>query len=119
MPSFHEQDDGRTVETGVGEEFAIGLPENPTAGFRWRLARDGGPVCALRDEVFDPGRQAPGQPGMHHWRFQVVAAGVAAIELAYRRAWEAAPGAARTFVLHVSAKKERAAKPASAARDAE
>lgn len=110
MPSFHEQDDGRTVETTVGQEVAIGLPENPTAGFRWRLVRDGGPVCALRDEVFDPGREAPGQPGVHRWRFKVVAPGVATIELAYRRAWESAPGAARTFTLRVTVKEERAAK---------
>ncbi len=40
----------------------------------------------------------------------VVAAGVATIELAYRRAWESAPRAARTFVLHVTAKEERATK---------
>lgn len=110
MPNFHEQDDGRTVETTVGQELAIGLPENPTAGFRWRLVRDGGPVCALRDDVFDPGREAPGQPGMHRWKFQVVAAGVATIKLAYRRAWESAPRAARAFVLHVTAKEQRATK---------
>lgn len=105
MVRFHEPDDGRTAERRVNQEFEICLPENPTAGFRWRIVQGGEPVCALLDEAFEPGRAAPGQPGVHTWRFTVVAQGTATIALAYRRAWESAPTAARTFALRVTGTK--------------
>jgi inhibitor of cysteine peptidase len=107
MPRFDEASGGGSVELGVGEDIEVSLPENPTAGFRWQIVQRGQPVVELLDEHFVPGLKATGQSGLHVWKFRVIAQGAGAIELVYRRSWEAAPtsSTARTFALRVTGKK--------------
>ncbi len=104
MTRIDEHSHGRTYETNIGGEIEISLPENPTTGFRWMAMRTGEPVLTLLHDTFEPGRKALGQPGTHAWAFKVVAEGSATIELIYRRSWDAG-SAARTFTLHVNARK--------------
>ena len=101
---LNEQDHGRDVETRVGREIELRLPENPTAGFRWRIVQTGEPVCSPPQDGFEPGNII-GQPGIHFWRFKIVVEGAARIELAYRRVWESGAPAGRTFFLNVIGKK--------------
>jgi len=101
---LNEQDHGRDVETRVGREIELCLPENPTAGFRWRIVQTGEPVCSPPQDGFEPGKKT-GQPGIHFWRFKIVAEGAAKIELAYHRAWESGAPARRTFFLNVNGRK--------------
>jgi inhibitor of cysteine peptidase len=110
MPRFNEQNHGQTVEADFGQEVEIYLQENPTTGFRWQVVQTGEPICTLVSETFDPGRKAPGQAGIHSWKFKVVAEGTASIELVYRRSWDTATAAGHTFTLCLSGRKQRAAK---------
>ena len=82
----------------MGQSLEIRLEENPTSGYRWHVVQAGEPVCKTVSDSFAPGIGAPGQPGVHRWTFQTVAAGTASIRLIYRRAWETNE-AARTFTL--------------------
>ena len=104
MLTLDERSNGQTVEAVPGQEVEIRLQENPTAGFRWRIEQTGEPVCTLVGDRFDPGLEAPGQPGAHSWKFQVIAAGTGAIKLAYRRSWGDSSAGAQTFTLSVNAR---------------
>ena len=100
-----ETSNGQTLEAALGQTVEICLTENPTAGFRWRMVQAGGPVGTLLRDAFEPGRQAPGQPGIHRWQFKVVAAGSGAVRFVYRRSWEDDAAAARVFTVTLIVKK--------------
>jgi inhibitor of cysteine peptidase len=102
---IEETSNGRTVEAALGQTVEICLQENPTAGFRWRVAQADEPVVRLLHDAFEPGRQAPGQPGIHRWQFKVVAAGSGQVRFVYRRSWEEDAAATRAFTVTLSVKK--------------
>jgi inhibitor of cysteine peptidase len=103
--TIDETSNGQTVEAALGQTVEICLEENPTAGFRWRMAQAGGSVGSFLRDAFEPGRQAPGQPGIHRWQFKVVAAGSVSVRFVYRRSWEDDAAAARVFTVTLSGKK--------------
>ena len=103
--TIDETRNGQTLEAALGQTVEICLEENPTTGFRWRMAQADKPVGTLWRDAFEPGRQAPGQPGIHRWQFKVVAAGSGAVRFVYRRSWEDDAAAARVFTVTLSAKK--------------
>ena len=100
-----ETSNGQTLEASLDQIVEICLEENPTTGFRWRMAQLCGPVATLVRDAFEPGRQAPGQPGIHRWQFKVAATGSAPVRFVYRRAWEDDAAAARVFTDTLSVKK--------------
>ena len=104
MQRYDEQSNGKIVTVSPGGQVEICLSENPTTGFRWKVLQKGEPVCALLSDNFDAGARVPGQPGIHTWVFNVMAEGPATIEMIYRRAWDTS-SSARTFTLHLSARK--------------
>jgi predicted secreted protein len=100
MRQVTESADGGRCQLPVGELLEIVLGENPTAGYRWRLQQSGEPVCVLLTDRFLRGSRV-GQPGTHLWEFRAEMAGVATIELAYSRVWEASSAPPRNFTLRV------------------
>jgi inhibitor of cysteine peptidase len=99
MERFDESAQGREIELAEGQEFELTLVENPTTGFRWRVAADGSPACSLvSDEFRAPDEARPGQGGSRAWRFRAVRAGECRIALSYSRA---GGDAARDFTLRV------------------
>ena len=46
-------DDGRTIDTRVGDMVIIELPENPTTGFRWNEAANPGGIAELHVSAYD------------------------------------------------------------------
>ena len=105
ISKFSEQDSGRNVEVSLGYDLELSLKENPTAGFRWNVVRNGSPVCAVVEENFTPGLDAAGQPGTRVWKFNVIAVGEATIEMTYGRSWESTSSTNSTFVLHLTGTK--------------
>ncbi len=103
MLHLDESSNEREIELGVGEEFEIRLPENPTTGFRWQFASNGEPACVLQSNFFEPAdsTRTPGRGGNHYWRFQAAQVGLESIELVYRRAFEQEKTPTRRFLLHV------------------
>jgi inhibitor of cysteine peptidase len=102
--TIDETSNGQTLEAALGQTLEICLKENPTTGFRWRMAQADGPVTTLLRDAFEPGRQAPGQPGIHRWQFKVVAAGSGPVRFVYRRSWEDDAAAARVFTVTLRVK---------------
>ena len=101
LPSLtiNERSNGQTLEVAPGQTVEICLEENPTTGFRWRMAQVDPPLGTLVRDVFEPGRQAPGQPGIHRWQFKAVTAGSGSVRFVYRRSWEDDAAAARVFTV--------------------
>jgi inhibitor of cysteine peptidase len=102
--TIDETRNGQTLEAAPGQTVEICLKENPTTGFRWRMAPAGGPAGTLLGDVFEPGRQAPGQPGIHRWQLKVAATGSGPVRFVYRRTWEEDSAAARVFTVTLSVK---------------
>jgi inhibitor of cysteine peptidase len=88
MREITKADSGRELDVGVGETIKLGLPENPTTGYRWQLRSSGGPVLELAEHDFVPSRETVGAGGLRCWTFRAVRAGVARLELEQRRSWE-------------------------------
>jgi inhibitor of cysteine peptidase len=110
MP-FGESFNGQTVDVSVGQTIEVRLQENPTTGFRWRLASDGGPACRIIDDALNAPAGPPGRGGEHKWTFEAIRTGECDIELRYARPWEGSePG--KIFTLHVRVEDHgRGAKP--------
>jgi len=104
-----EEDDGRVLKLKTGREMELRLPENPTTGYRWRVVKEGEPVCVLMGTDFKAGTR-PGEPGVHIRRYRVVGPGQATLKLAYTRTWESADSTARTFCLKVLSRSDEAVK---------
>ena len=69
-----------------------------------KAAEAGAPVGTLVRDAFEPGKQAPGRPGVHRWQFRAVAEGSGAVRFVYRRSWEEDSAAARVFTVILSVK---------------
>lgn len=92
MTAITADDAGRTIEVAPGEEIAVSLNENRTAGFRWTVESVTGSLTLVSSE-FEP--SAEGRPGAGGRRAIVVRAGAsgsAEMRLRYERPWEAGSG---------------------------
>ena len=86
----------------MGETFEVRLPDNPTTGYRWRLAEwDHGVLEAVRDAFTAPTAPQLGAGGEHVWEIATRASGQSPLVFALGRGWESA-SPARTFSLKVS-----------------
>ena len=95
-----EQSNGKEITLHVGDTFTLTLPETPSTGYRWKLEKDGAPVCSkLSDQFLAPHASRPGSPGTHEWRFRADAPGAATVEMHLVRPWNG--DSARSFVLHL------------------
>lgn len=90
--------DGRTIRLAEGSRLRLVLPENPSTGYRWRIAADAAPVLRLEEDASMPGGTAPGSPGTHRWVFRAARPGQAVLRLDHARPWEAVPPAAQVTV---------------------
>ena len=77
------------------------LAETPTTGYRWHIAADGAPSCAVVADAFEPPAAAPGSAGRHIWRIEAVHTGQCHFELRYERSFQAGAAPARIFTLDV------------------
>lgn len=93
---------GQTVDMNVGQVAELRLAENATTGFRWKVTRDGGPSCQIKEDFAEPGAQArPGQGGSHIWRISGVRPGVCELAMDYVRSWEPNAASANTFNIRI------------------
>jgi inhibitor of cysteine peptidase len=98
MMKIGEKSDRKRVEIARGEEVEITLPENPTAGYRWRLDASDGAVCSVVEDAFEaPDPQKPGAGGTHHWRFRGEHTGEVTILLTLSRTWDSRGPGVQSF----------------------
>lgn len=100
MKQIDESSDAKEIDLAIGETLEVRLQENRTTGHKWILESEGGPVCSLSRDAFEPGA-AIGQPGNHLWEFRAEKTGSTDIKLSYRRPWEEKQTPVRGFTLHV------------------
>ncbi len=97
-----EEDDGSTVELGVGSTLEIVLPGNPTTGYSWEVASEETLVLMQIGEAsFEPESGALGAGGKLSLRFVAMASGETVLRLVYRRPFEEDAPAARSFEVTV------------------
>jgi inhibitor of cysteine peptidase len=97
-----EKDAGRVVEIGAGQQFTVRLPSNATTGFRWVVA-DLGTATQVGESVYEA-PQAPGvvgAGGTELLTFKTGASGPSELKLEYRRPWEKAAPAEKTWSVTV------------------
>ena len=100
-----ENDSGKTVEIGVGEELEVILPGMPTTGYIWE-------VSSLNSNVLRPGKadffandKAIGAGGMEIIKFHAIAAGESKVKLIFHRSFEPNMPPLKTFEVTVIIKK--------------
>ena len=99
---FREQDNGRTVEVPVGEQFSLELNENPTTGFRWSQPQiDGNGVALQSDNLIPTAAAGVGSGGVRRFVFDVTSATTATVRLVHQRSWQADRSVAAPFELTI------------------
>jgi inhibitor of cysteine peptidase len=90
VPTY--DDEGRTIEVGLGQEFIIALGSNPTTGYSWQASYDetmlelvGGEPTYEADETDE---NVVGAGGVEYFRFLTLKAGETEITMTYERPWE-------------------------------
>ena len=97
-----DDDDGSEITLHVGEKLDVSLTERRTAGYRWRVASDGGPVCEILEDVFGATPDRLGRPGTRRWRLQAVRPGTGTLSFEYMPLRTGDPSPERTFRLSVN-----------------
>lgn len=102
MLRVDESYNGQEIALTVGQQFEAALPENPELPFRWHIAANDGPVCALQDDYFEESLRLQTSGGSHIWLFQASQPGTAIIDLAYEKPDQPVQSSPRKFSLHVT-----------------
>lgn len=97
-----KEDSGRTVKLAPGGVVTIRLPENPTTGYRWAIASDGG-LEAVSDD-FETGGPGLGSGGERIFKFRVPKAGSHQLRLKHWRSFEGDSSITERFHVTVVAK---------------
>lgn len=99
-----ELDNHRLVETAVGDQIVVRLPENPTTGFRWQLEWAEGAVQS-EDDSFELGPSPQiGSGGVREFRFRVRGAQPGRIELKQWQAWEGEASVTQRYAVEILAR---------------
>ena len=79
-------------ELGLGDEFVLRLPENPTTGFRWQVSWTGDAALEIVDDQFEPGSAGslPGAAGRRILRYVARKTGTLQLVAVHQRSWDAA-----------------------------
>ncbi len=91
-------DDGRTIETAVGDSLLIELPENPTTGYRWTQEAGSPPAVHLCGSSFDRDTSgAFGAPGIRSFRYEILDRGEGPMRFRCWQEWEDEASITETF----------------------
>jgi len=100
-----ENDSGKKVEIGVGEELEVILPGKPTTGYIWE-------VSSLDSNFLRPGKadfiangKVIGAGGMEIIKFHAIAVGESKVKLIFHRSFEPDIPPLKTFEVTVIIKK--------------
>ena len=96
-----EAHNGDHVELIAPQILRITLPEVRTSGFRWVMRPFDHHTVALVADEFEPGVSGQGGGATHRWEFRAETTGAIEIAFDYRRPWERALPAARSFSVSV------------------
>jgi predicted secreted protein len=103
------EQNGQTVEVGVGQRFAIELVGVPTAGYVWTPAQVPAFVTRAGEASGNmlPEQSQPGYAGGNHWEvlmFSATGPGTGEIVVEQRRPWESSEPPTDTFRVTIVAR---------------
>ncbi len=97
-PLLTAADDGRTIESHVGAEVMIQLPENPSTGYCWKIDTDTDYVSIERQH-FEQRYDHLGGGGESCWVLRMRTPGVTTVMLMLWRPWEGERAAIQRFIV--------------------
>ena len=101
--SISDQDNGKDVDLTSGGTLIVRLESNRSTGYSWTVAGDPAPLklekASYRKNTASS--KVAGAPGVQVFQFTANTAGMAMLQLIYRRSWEYNVPPAKTFSVRV------------------
>ena len=99
-----DQDNGKDVELASNQTLIVKLASNPSTGYNWAVLGDPAPLKLQKTSYRKNSKssQVVGAPGAQSFQFSAASAGIANLNLAYRRSWEYNSPPAKSFSLRVN-----------------
>jgi len=88
--SISDEDNGEDVDLTSGGRLIVKLKSTPSTGYSWTVAGDPSPLKLEKTYYRKNAASSPaiGAPGMQVFQFTAGSAGMARLDLIYRRSWE-------------------------------
>jgi inhibitor of cysteine peptidase len=101
--SISDEDNGKDVDLSSGGTLVVKLKSNPSTGYSWAVAGDPLPLKLEKASYRKNAASAKvaGAPGVQVFQFTANTAGLASLQIIYRRAWEYNAPPAKTFRVRV------------------
>jgi len=99
-----DQDNGKDVDMTTGSTLVVKLKSNASTGYSWTVAGEPTPL-RLQKTSYQKNKasaKAVGAPGVQVLQFGANSAGMATLNLVYRRSWEYNVSPAQTFSVRVN-----------------
>jgi inhibitor of cysteine peptidase len=102
--SITDEDNGKDVDLTSGGVLIVKLKSNPSTGYSWVVAGDPSPLKLVKTSYRrnTASSKAAGAPGVQVLQFSASSAGMATLQLIYRRSWEYNVQPAKTFTVRVN-----------------
>lgn len=99
-----DQNNGKDIDLISGETLVVKLASNRSTGYTWTVSGDPAPLTLDKTSYHKSTKSAAavGSPGVQIFHFSATAAGIATLNLVYRRSWEYNMPPAKTFTLRVN-----------------
>ncbi|HKD83790.1 MAG TPA: protease inhibitor I42 family protein [Terriglobales bacterium] len=99
-----DQNNGKDIDLTSGEELVVKLASNRSTGYGWTVSGDPAPLKLEKMSYHKSTKssQITGAPGVQIFQFSAATAGIATLNLVYRRSWEYNMPPAKTFSLRVN-----------------
>ena len=93
-----QADQGKSITLQPGQTLVVKLPENPTTGFRWAIARNDEATLALRSSDYAPAANVGvGGGGQRTFTFAAQKPGSVILQLKLWREWEGDSSVTKRF----------------------
>jgi inhibitor of cysteine peptidase len=102
--SIADEDNGKDVDLTSGGTLIVKLTSNPATGYSWAVAGDPSPLKLEKTSYRKntSSSKVVGAPGVQMFQFDAGSAGMATLQLIYRRSWEYNVPPAKTFNVRVN-----------------
>ena len=101
-----DQDNGKSIEVAKRQTLLVRRASNPMTGYQWTLQGAPAPLELIKSDFAgaSQSKDLAGAGGIQTVQLTAKSAGSAALQLDYRRSWEKAVPAAKTFAVTVIVK---------------
>jgi inhibitor of cysteine peptidase len=99
--SLTGSDNGKTIQTHVGDEIAIALDANPSTGYGWAVEKSDGTLLTLKQSNFSASSSAIGSGGTQTLTFVAKSVGTAHLQLKYWRSFAGEKSITRRFAVTI------------------